>query len=88
MGTTYLARVTFPAATPSTKKESPAADGPRVEGEWDVLDTALDRYNQWLRLYSGHPDVTVQLIKKTAGHEHVLRPRTAHGESTPRSQGT
>ncbi|WP_331747836.1 hypothetical protein OIA45_45480 (plasmid) [Streptomyces chartreusis] len=88
VGTTYLARVTFPAATPSTKKESPVAYGPRVEGEWDVLDTALDRYNQWLRLYSGHPNVTVQLIKKTDGREHVLRPRTAPGESTPRPRGT
>lgn len=90
METTYLARLTFPASALSTREKSAAAPatGSRVEGEWDVLDTALDRYRQWLRLYSGQADVTIQLIKKTDGREHVLRPRTAHGENTPGPRGT
>ncbi|GGX57873.1 hypothetical protein GCM10010321_88530 [Streptomyces chartreusis] len=90
MEITYLARLTFPAPPPSTREKSAAAPstGPRVEGEWDVLDTALDRYRQWLRLYDGRPDVVIQLIKKTDGRERILRPRTGPGETTPRAQGT
>ncbi|MDF3141802.1 MULTISPECIES: hypothetical protein [unclassified Streptomyces] len=70
METTYLARLRF------------VANGPIVEGEWDVLDTAQHRYTEWVGLYSKDPKVVVWLIEKTEGREHVLRTWTAHGETT------
>lgn len=70
METKYLARLRF------------VADGPAVEGEWTVFDTARDRYTKWVGVYSKNPAVSIQLIEKTDGHEHVLRTWTAQGETT------
>ncbi|GAA2524227.1 hypothetical protein [Streptomyces longisporus] len=62
------------------------ADGPRVEGEWSVLDTAQDRYTEWVGLYSKDPAVVVELLEETDGRERVLRRWTAQGETTPEDE--
>ena len=69
--TKYLVRLRF------------VADGPRVEGEWTVLDTARSRYTEWIGLYSKNPAAVIQLIEQTDGQEHVLRTWTVRGETTP-----
>ncbi|MFM9812895.1 hypothetical protein ACKI16_30840 [Streptomyces scabiei] len=71
METMYLARLRF------------EADGPAVEGEWALPDTAKDQYTEWVGLYSKDPKVVVCLIEKTGGRERVLRTWTAQGEITP-----
>ena len=68
--TKYLARLNF------------VANGPAVEGEWTILDTAEDRYTEWVGLYSKNPSVVIWLIAKTDGQERVLRTWTAQGEIT------
>ncbi|MFE5923190.1 hypothetical protein [Streptomyces sp. NPDC056468] len=84
MDTTYLARLTFLTNAPPSEGAQDGtaldADGPRVEGEWLVLATARDRYTMWSNLYGKNPAAVVQLIAKTAGHEHILQPGTTQGE--------
>ncbi|GHE51380.1 hypothetical protein [Streptomyces capitiformicae] len=73
MQTKYLARLRF------------VANGPIVEGEWNVLGTARDRYTEWVGLYSKNPAAVIQVIEKTDDQERALHTWTAHGETTPES---
>ena len=59
------------------------ANGPRVEGEWTVFETARARYTEWVGLYSKNPAAIIQLIEQTDGREYILRTWTAKGETTP-----
>jgi hypothetical protein len=56
------------------------ADGPAVEGEWAVPETALDRYTEWVGLYGAGSTVVIQVIEETDGCERVRRKWTAQGE--------
>ncbi|WP_405633893.1 hypothetical protein [Streptomyces sp. NBC_01174] len=66
--TRYLARLQF------------TADGPAVEGEWDVPGPAQDRYTKWVGLYGARPTVVIRLITETGGRRHELTTWTARGE--------
>nr|WP_202499049.1 hypothetical protein [Streptomyces sp. SID5476] len=41
------------------------AEGPVVEGEWAIQDTAQDRYKEWVGLYGTGLAVVIQLIEET-----------------------
>ncbi|MFG2683980.1 hypothetical protein [Streptomyces sp. NPDC048392] len=69
METRYLARLRF------------VANGPAVQGEWELVSTARDRYTEWVGLYSKDPKVVVWLIEETCGRERALRTWTAEGET-------
>ncbi|MFG2457029.1 hypothetical protein ACGFWE_08165 [Streptomyces sp. NPDC048523] len=56
------------------------ADGPAVEGEWAIPDTAQDRYTEWVGLYGTDPAVVIRLIEESDGRERVRKTWTAQGE--------
>ncbi|MFD8621708.1 hypothetical protein [Streptomyces sp. NPDC059513] len=68
MATKYRARLQF------------VENGPAVEGDWAVPDTAQDQYTEWVGLYGASSTVVIKLIKETDGREHVSRKWTAEGE--------
>ncbi|MFI1294133.1 hypothetical protein ACH4VM_38020 [Streptomyces sp. NPDC020792] len=45
------------------------------------MDAALDRYTEWVGLYSKGPNFVVRLIKETDGRKDMLRTWTAQGET-------
>ncbi|OEJ21085.1 hypothetical protein [Streptomyces subrutilus] len=55
------------------------AAGPRVFGEWDVLEPAEKTYRNWIGLYGSHPTAAIQLVDDTTSPSTVIKEWTRDG---------